>query len=98
MHADSATNREASSQCQPSAAARGTQWSAARVEALFELPFNDLLYRAHSVHREHFDPNAVQLSTLLSIKTGGCPEDCAYCPQSVRFQTGVQSQELLPLK
>ena len=52
------------------------------VMALFELPFNDLVFRAQSVHREHFDPNAVQLSTLLSVKTGGCPEDCAYCPQS----------------
>ena len=54
------------------------------IERLFELPFNDLLYRAHGVHRANFDPNAVQLSTLLSVKTGGCPEDCAYCPQSAR--------------
>ena len=64
---------------------------------LFELPFSDLLHRAQSVHREHFDPNTVQLSTLLSIKTGGCPEDCGYCPQSVRYHTGVQAQELMPL-
>ncbi len=64
---------------------------------LFELPFSDLMHQAQSVHRQHFDPNVVQLSTLLSIKTGGCPEDCAYCPQSVRYQTGVQSQDLLPL-
>ncbi len=64
---------------------------------VFELPFSDLIHQAQSVHRQHFDPNTVQLSTLLSIKTGGCPEDCAYCPQSVRYQTGVQSQDLLPL-
>jgi len=61
------------------------------------MPFNDLLHRAQSVHREQFDPNEVQLSTLLSIKTGGCPEDCSYCPQSVRFNTGVSDQALLPL-
>lgn len=67
------------------------------VEALFELPFNDLLYRAHSTHRAHFDPNAVQLSTLLSIKTGGCPEDCGYCPQSVRHPTGVGNEPMLEL-
>jgi biotin synthase len=65
------------------------------VEALFESPFNDLVYRAHVVHREHFDPNAVQLSTLLSVKTGGCPEDCAYCPQAARYRTGVENEELL---
>lgn len=62
---------------------------------LFQLPFNDLLFRAHSVHREHFDPNAVQLSTLLSIKTGACPEDCAYCPQSARYKTGLQAERLM---
>jgi biotin synthase len=73
-------------------------WSRAAVEALFELPFNDLLYRAQREHRRHFDANAVQLSTLLSIKTGGCPEDCAYCPQSVRYRTGVENEPLLPLE
>jgi biotin synthase len=67
------------------------------VVRLFELPFSDLMHQAQSVHRQHFDPNVVQLSTLLSIKTGGCPEDCAYCPQSVRYQTGLQAQDLLPL-
>jgi biotin synthase len=73
--------------------------SALRAEAaaLFDLPFNDLLFRAHTTHREHFDPNRVQRSTLLSIKTGGCPEDCGYCPQAARYHTGVESQELLPL-
>lgn len=70
-------------------------WSADKVLELLELPFNDLIYRAHSVHRAHFDPNVLQLSTLLSIKTGGCPEDCAYCPQSKQYDTGVQDQPLL---
>ena len=65
------------------------------IEALFALPFSDLLFRAHSVHREHHAPNAVQLSTLLSIKTGGCPEDCGYCPQAARHHTGVASESLL---
>ena len=69
-------------------------WTVARVEALFELPLNELLYRAHLIHRENFDPNSVQLSTLLSIKTGGCPEDCAYCPQSRRYETGVENRPL----
>jgi biotin synthase len=68
------------------------------VEQLYALPFNDLLYRAQTVHREHFDPNSVQLSTLLSIKTGGCPEDCGYCPQSVRYATGVQNESLMSLQ
>ncbi|HEX6319002.1 MAG TPA: biotin synthase BioB [Burkholderiales bacterium] len=72
-------------------------WTADGVLELLELPFNDLIYRAHQVHREHFDPNQVQLSTLLSIKTGGCPEDCAYCPQAKRYQTGVQNEPLLGL-
>ena len=72
-------------------------WTRAEVEALYELPFNDLLFRAHSLHRLSFDPNAVQTSTLLSIKTGACPEDCAYCPQSIRFETGVDRHELMPL-
>jgi biotin synthase len=74
------------------------RWSRAEVERLFELPFNDLVYRAASSHREHFDPNRVQLSTLLSIKTGGCPEDCAYCPQSARYQTGVRNEPILELE
>ena len=65
---------------------------------LFELPFNDLIYRAHEAHRRHFDPNTVQLSTLLSIKTGGCPEDCQYCPQAKRYRTGVQDEPLLSVE
>ncbi|HEX6065816.1 MAG TPA: biotin synthase BioB, partial [Longimicrobiales bacterium] len=74
------------------------RWSVAQVEALFELPFGDLMFRAQSVHRTHFDPNTVQLSTLISIKTGGCPEDCGYCPQAARYHTGVANQELLSLE
>jgi biotin synthase len=70
-------------------------WRVEDVEALYELPFNDLIYQAHRVHRVHFDPNAVQLSTLVSVKTGGCPEDCAYCPQAARYHTGVQNEDLL---
>jgi biotin synthase len=73
------------------------RWLPVDVEALFELPLPELLFRAQSVHREHFDPAAVQLSTLLSIKTGGCPENCAYCPQSVHFKTGVQASPLMAL-
>ena len=61
-------------------------------------PFNDLLHRAHSVHRSHFDPNAVQLSTLLSVKTGGCPEDCGYCPQAARYHTGVANEDMLSVE
>lgn len=70
-------------------------WTANEVAGLFALPFNDLLDQAHGIHREHFDPNRVQLSTLLSIKTGACPEDCAYCPQSVRYETGVGRESLM---
>ena len=69
----------------------------AQVEALLQLPFADLLYRAQQTHRENFDANAVQLSTLLSIKTGGCSEDCGYCPQAARYHTGVENQPLMAL-
>jgi biotin synthase len=70
-------------------------WNVDQVAALFELPFNDLIYRAQTVHRENFDPNAVQRSTLISIKTGGCPEDCGYCPQAARYHTGVENEDIL---
>jgi len=73
-------------------------WSAAEVEALYALPFMDLILRAQLTHRAHHEPNTVQMSTLLSIKTGACPEDCAYCPQSVRFDTGVEAEALMPLE
>ncbi|TWO71195.1 biotin synthase BioB [Caenimonas sedimenti] len=71
------------------------RWPVDAVVELLELPFNDLIFRAQQVHREHFDPNEVQLSTLLSIKTGGCEEDCGYCPQSVHYDTGVEATKLL---
>ena len=72
-------------------------WSLAQVSELFELPFNDLLFRAQEVHRRHFPEGDVELATLLSIKTGGCPEDCAYCPQAARYHTDVKATKLLDL-
>lgn len=72
-------------------------WQQSDVLALFELPFMDLIFRAQQTHRQHFDANAVQLSSLLSIKTGGCPEDCAYCPQSAHHDTGLAADKLMPL-
>ncbi len=79
------------------AAARDV-WPVAEVLALFELPFNDLLWRAQQVHREHFNPNEVELATLLSIKTGGCPEDCGYCPQSAHYDTGLNAQKMMAVE
>jgi len=73
------------------------RWSVAEIEALFDLPFSDLIHRAQTVHRENFDPNAVQVSTLLSIKTGGCSEDCGYCPQAARYHTEVEDEPLMKL-
>jgi biotin synthase len=70
-------------------------WSRAEIAILFDQPFNDLLFEAQSVHRRHFDPNQVQISTLLSIKTGGCPEDCGYCAQAARYDTGVDAEKLM---
>lgn len=70
-------------------------WDRKELQALFDLPFPELLHRAASVHRAHFDPAQVQVSTLLSVKTGGCPEDCAYCPQAQRYDTGVSAQKLM---
>jgi biotin synthase len=72
-------------------------WTREEIRALFDLPLSELIFRAQSIHRVHFDPTEVQLSTLLSIKTGGCPEDCAYCPQSARYDTGVNAEKLMPL-
>jgi biotin synthase len=80
------------------AADTAERWSVAAVQALFALPFNDLMFRAQQVHREHHKANAVQLSTLLSIKTGGCPEDCGYCPQAARYQSGVDNQALMSVE
>ncbi len=76
----------------------GARWRVADVAELYELPFNDLIFRAQQVHREHFDANAVQLSTLLSIKTGGCEEDCAYCPQSAHHDTGLEAGKLMAVE
>jgi biotin synthase len=72
-------------------------WTREEVRALFDLPFPELMFRAQSVHRQNFDPTEVQISTLLSIKTGGCPEDCAYCPQSAHYDTGVAAEKLMTL-
>ena len=72
-------------------------WSVADILALLDAPFNDLIYRAQTVHRQYHDPNGVQLSTLISVKTGGCPEDCGYCPQAARYHTGVENQDMLSL-
>ncbi|HAN54885.1 MAG TPA: biotin synthase BioB [Betaproteobacteria bacterium] len=82
---------------QPTATDTPQTWRVAEVEALFALPFSDLMFQAQTMHRTHFDPNSVQLSTLLSIKTGGCSEDCGYCPQAARYDTGVENQGLLEI-
>ena len=82
----------------PSTQPTDARWSVADIEALFQLPFSDLMFRAQQVHREHFDPNAVQLSTLLSIKTGGCSEDCGYCPQSAFHSTDVEDRKMLEVE
>src|SRR6202158_1286113 len=73
-------------------------WRLAEVQALSALPFTDLILRAQRLHRAHHEPNTVQMSTLLSIKTGACPEDCAYCPQSVRYDTGIERESLMGLE
>ena len=73
-------------------------WSRDQVMTIFELPFNELLFQAQTLHRQYFDPNAVQVSTLLSIKTGGCPEDCNYCPQSVHHDTGLEPEHLMDVE
>lgn len=73
-------------------------WSVEEVNKLFQMPFNDLLFTAQTIHRQHFDPNQVQVSTLLSIKTGACPEDCKYCPQSARYDTGLEKERLMEIE
>ena len=72
-------------------------WELDEIKALFELPFNDLLFKAHSIHRENFDPNKVQVSSLLNIKTGACPEDCSYCSQSSKYDTGLEREKLMEI-
>jgi biotin synthase len=73
-------------------------WTLAEIKTLFEQPFNDLVFQAQTTHRQNFDPNAVQISSLLSIKTGACPEDCSYCPQSARYDTGLERERLMQLE
>ncbi len=73
------------------------RWSVSQIQSLLDMPFNDLIHHAQQTHRQHHDANAVQLSTLISVKTGGCPEDCGYCPQAARYHTGVENQEMLSL-
>ena len=90
--------RRTSAKAVADAAEARQRWPLDAVAALFELPFNDLLWRAQQTHREYFDPNEVQRSTLLSIKTGGCPEDCGYCPQSVHYDTGVEAGKLMDVQ
>jgi biotin synthase len=80
---------------QPAQPSTPQAWSVEDLQALFDLPFGELMFRAQTVHREHFDPAEVELASLLSIKTGGCPEDCAYCPQSVHYDTGVEADKLM---
>lgn len=86
------------SSSQPAVSELRHDWSLLEVQALLEMPFNDLLFKAQTVHRQHFDPNQVQVSTLLSIKTGACPEDCKYCPQSARYDTGLEKEKLMEVE
>ena len=99
MSADaiSSSNSSSISKQEPNSHIRNN-WQLQEVNDLFALPFNDLMFKAQSVHRQHFDPNNVQVSTLLSIKTGACPEDCAYCPQSARYDTGLEKERLLEIE
>ena len=94
MNAPDATVATPATTATPTTAPR---WTVDQIEALFALPLFDLLFQAQQVHRQHFDANAVQRSTLLSIKTGGCSEDCGYCSQSARYDTGLERERLLAL-
>lgn len=86
--------------CNSSVSAQAVRhdWSRSELQALYQLPFNDLLFQAQTVHRQHFNPNEVQVSTLCSIKTGACPEDCTYCPQSARYDTGLEREKLMAIE
>ena len=90
-------SQQISIQMAPDRPAVRHDWRVDEIEAWLARPFNDLVFTAHAIHREHHDPNAIQISTLLSIKTGACPEDCGYCPQSARFDTALKREPLLPL-
>lgn len=78
-------------------ASESSRWPISQIQILLDLPFNDLIYRAQTIHRQFHDANEIQLSTLISVKTGGCPEDCGYCPQAARYHTGVENQAMLSL-
>ncbi|PTN13059.1 biotin synthase BioB [Nitrosomonas aestuarii] len=78
-------------------AGESAQWTVTEIQSLLDMPFNDLIFQAQQVHRRHHDANAVQLSTLISVKTGGCSEDCGYCPQAARYHTGVENQDMLSI-
>lgn len=78
--------------------ARHPRWTLSQVTELFEKPLLELLFEAQQIHRQHFDPQQVQVSTLLSIKTGACPEDCKYCPQSSRYKTGLEAERLMEVE
>jgi biotin synthase len=82
----------------PANASSQPRWTSQEAQALYALPFNDLLFKAHTIHRQNFDPNAVQLSRLLSIKTGGCPEDCGYCSQSSHYESGLSASKLMEVE
>lgn len=104
FHSDMTDNRETcgngtadSSAMRLGVSAGSPRWTIPAIESLLDSPFNDLMYRAQVVHRRHHDANAVQLSTLVSVKTGGCPEDCGYCPQAARYHTNVENQDMLQL-
>ncbi len=73
-------------------------WTLSELEQIYNLPFNDLIWKSHKLHREFHDPNKIQISTLMSVKTGGCPEDCKYCSQSIRYETEINIENTLPLK
>jgi biotin synthase len=92
------TTVDAPSRPQATTTAPALRWTFEAARALFEMPFNDLIFRAQTVHRQHFDPNEVQMSTLLSIKTGGCAENCGYCSQSSHFETGLKASKLMALE
>jgi len=87
-----------SSSQQPQTGAIRVDWTRAEVDALFALPFSDLLFQAQLAHRQHFNPAEIQISTLMSVKTGACPEDCSYCPQSSHYDTGVDGEHMAPLE
>ena len=95
-HANSITKKQLA-QTTGKGAVAVSSWNISQIEELLDLPFNDLIYKAQSVHRQYHDPNTVQLSTLVSVKTGGCSEDCGYCPQAARYHTGVNDEDMLSL-